>query len=378
MAARLKVATLTLDGYFNYGNVLQRYALCHVLENMGIEVESLWYTLEKDIEPRLKSIYEWMQPSWSWKLPIKLLLNWKGIRHQLLSGVNAWEAARDTGIKRFVDNYIPMRYNVDFSTVAQEYDYFITGSDQVWNPYFAQLDKTFLTFAAPEQRMAYGASIAVENIPDNVKAEFSEGLSGMAAISVREDAGAELIQSICGRKAQVVLDPTMLLSVEEWSSLARRPNWMSEEPKYLVTYFLGKRPDDIICQIARENGLQVINMMDENNFNHSTVTPEEWLWLIRHAEFVYTDSYHGAVFSSLFQRPFVVTDRIGSNVAEAMTSRIDTLLSRFGLTSQRGTKENGYMPSHAMNVDFGMVEKVLEQGRHEAEEYLCQAMGLNR
>ena len=160
----LKIANLTLDGYFNYGNVLQRYAVCNLLMGLGAEVESLWFSPQAGFLPYLQSHYPWMKESWDWKTWVKLGINWKGATHKMFSGENAWEAARNAVIKSFVDRYIPMRYDVDFAKVADEYDYFVTGSDQVWNPYFADLEKLFIKFAPGEKRIAYAASISCPEI----------------------------------------------------------------------------------------------------------------------------------------------------------------------------------------------------------------------
>ena len=160
----LKIANLTLDGYFNYGNVLQRYAVCNLLMGLGAEVESLWCSQQAGFLPYLQSHYPWMKDSWDWKTWVKLGINWKGATHKMLSGQEAWEAARNAGIKSFVDRYIPMRYDVDFDEVATEYDYFVVGSDQVWNPNFAGFEKFFMKFASMEKRIAYAASISCPEI----------------------------------------------------------------------------------------------------------------------------------------------------------------------------------------------------------------------
>ena len=90
----LKLATVTLDGYFNYGNVLQRYALCHILDKFGGTVDSIWCQPEVTIFSHLLNKYSWMEHDRSFKLAIKLLLNWKGITSTMLHGYNAWEASR--------------------------------------------------------------------------------------------------------------------------------------------------------------------------------------------------------------------------------------------------------------------------------------------
>ena len=370
----LKIANLTLDGYFNYGNVLQRYAVCNLLMGLGAEVESLWFSPQAGFLPYLQSHYPWMKDSWDWKTWVKLGINWKGATHKMFSGENAWEAARNAVIKSFVDRYIPMRYDVDFTRVADEYDYFVTGSDQVWNPYLADLEKLFIKFAPGEKRIAYAASISCPEIPQDKLQAFIDGVNGMKEISVREQAGADLIQQLTGRRVQVVADPTMLVTAEDWRSIARKPSWLKGDEQLLVTYFLGKRPDSVIESIARENGLQIVNMLDERVFEHYAIAPEEWLWLIDHARFMYTDSFHGTVFSILFRTPFVVTERVDAGCASKMTSRIDTLLAKFDLSDRRGTNANGYMIASPLDMHYGDVDKVLAEEKQKAKTYLCHAL----
>ena len=370
----LKIANLTLDGYFNYGNVLQRYAVCSLLAGLGAEVVSLWFSSKVGFLPYLYSRYPWMKESWDWKTWVKLGINWKGATHKMFFGENAWEAARSAVIKSFVDRYIPMRYDVDFTRVADEYDYFVTGSDQVWNPYFADLEKLFIKFAPGEKRIAYAASISCPEIPQDKLQAFIDGVNGMKEISVREQAGAELIEKLTGRKVEVLADPTMLVTAEDWRSIARKPSWLKGDEQLLVTYFLGKRPDSVIESIARENGLQIVNMLDERVFEHYAIAPEEWLWLIDHARFMYTDSFHGTVFSILFRTPFVVTERVDAGCASKMTSRIDTLLAKFDLSDRRGTNANGYMIASPLDMHYGDVDKVLAEEKQKAEAYLCHAL----
>lgn len=370
----LKIANLTLDGYCNYGNVLQRYAVCSLLVGLGAEVESLWFSPQAGFLPYLQSHYPWMKDSWDWKTWVKLGINWKGATHKMFSGENAWEAARSAVIKSFVDRYIPMRYDVDFTRVADEYDYFVTGSDQVWNPYFADLEKLFIKFAPGEKRIAYAASISCPEIPQAKQQTFIDGVNGMKEISVREQAGADLIQQLTGRRVQVVADPTMLVTAEDWRSIARKPSWLKGDEQLLVTYFLGKRPDSVIEGIARENGLHIVNMLDERVFEHYAIAPEEWLWLIDHARFMYTDSFHGTVFSILFRTPFVVTERVDAGCASKMTSRIDTLLAKFDLSDRRGTNANGYIIASPLDMHYGDVDKVLAEEKQKAEAYLCHAL----
>ncbi len=371
-----KIATITLDGYFNYGNVLQRYALFKIISNMGYQTDSIWQMKEMGFLEILVRKYPWMACSWSWKTYIKLIINWKKITTHLLKGDNGWEGARCAFIKSFCDRYIPIRYNVDFNHIDYEYDYFVVGSDQVWNPYIMGLKKMFMGYVSLEKRIAYAASISCPEIPQDKQQTFIDGVNGMKEISVREQAGADLIQQLTGRRVQVVADPTMLVAAKDWRSIARKPSWLKGDEQLLVTYFLGKRPDSVIEGIARENGLQIVNMLDERVFEHYAIAPEEWLWLIDHAKFMYTDSFHGTVFSILFRTPFVVTERVDAGCANKMTSRIDTLLAKFDLSDRRGTAANGYMIASPLDMHYGDVDKVLAEEKQKAEAYLRHALSM--
>lgn len=369
----LKLATVTLDGYFNYGNVLQRYALCHILDKFGGTVDSIWCQPEVTIFSHLLNKYSWMEHDRSFKLAIKLLLNWKGITSTMLHGYNAWEASRVALIKSFLEKHVSIKYNVDFSNIADSYDYFIVGSDQVWNPYFADFEKMFIKFAPKSKSISYAASISCPRIPNQYRESFIDGINHMMALSVREQAGAELIKKMTGREAEVLVDPTMLVSAGEWRSISRKPMYINDKEKLLVTYFLGDRPDELISRLAKEYNLKIINILDKKIFDHYVISPEEWLWLMDHAKLVYTDSFHGTVFSILFNTPFVVSNRRDIGYMNYMTSRIDTLLEKFLMQRRINTRANkvdngiGIINTCMENVSY-----ILQKERKKANDYLIR------
>ena len=125
----------------------------------------------------------------------------------------------------------------------------------------------------------------------------------------------------------------------------------------------------------KKNILGFLSLLDKELYEHYVTGPDEFLWAIEHAELVYTDSFHGTVFSILFNTPFVVCDRVGSTVTEKMGSRIDTLLGYFGLGNRRGTKATDYVIDNPLdNPDWSKVEKVLENERMRASDYLNLAL----
>lgn len=366
-----KIAKITLDGYYNYGNLLQNYALQQVLSGYADTVDTIWHTPD-DFMPKI-----WGK--WTWKQPIKWLLNWKNFRTEMMTGHFGAEMVRQGKIKDWADRYIQIRMDAqDLEKIVCDYDFFVVGSDQVWNPYFGDLESNFLQFAPQSKRISYAASIAYPEIPREKEAVYRCGLSGMHAISMREQEGADTVKKLTGRDVPVHVDPTLLLTSNEWREVSRQPAWYHGED-YLLTYFLGPMPD-IVRHVAAETGLILVNLLDRSVYEHYVTGVDEFIWAIEHASLVYTDSFHGTVFSILFHRPFVICDRIAAHQGDAiggkMSSRIDTLLSCFGLESRRGTIANGYCVSHPMEFDYPPIQSVLDRERKRADDYLRTAMKL--
>lgn len=360
-----KIAKFTLDGYFNYGNVLQNYALQQVLSRYG-NIEYIWHSPDNFI---IRTSYKE-----KWKNSIKIILNWNGFRNKFLSGQYSMEFVRQGKIKDWCDRYIYTRFVYgNLEKIASDYDYFVVGSDQVWNPANKSIENYFLMFAPKDKRIAYAASISAPKIPQEKIGLYKDGFTNMAHVSMREQQGAELVREISGRDVPVLVDPTLLLSPDDWRKVSRQPAWY-HGGEYILTYFLGKRPE-VLFSLEKETGLKVINLLDKDVYEHYVTGPDEFLWAIEHAKLVYTDSFHGTVFSILFRTPFVVCNRIGSAVEEKMGSRIDTLLGYFGLEARRGTKENGYAIENPLSEpDWSQVDEVLARERKRSDEYLRQAL----
>ena len=364
----LRIGKLTLDGYSNYGNVLQSYALQEVLRNYG-DVDCLQH------EPQWFMPFAWWQ-RWGWKENIKFITNRHGFRKKIFSNIHGMEMVRQGKIKDWCDRFINLRpAEGKLLELETEYDYFVVGSDQVWNPANEGLEELFLTFAPQEKRIAYAASISNPLIPKDRKALYRAGLAGMEHISIREWQGADLVREISGREVPVLVDPTLLLTPEDWRSVSRQPAWYHGED-YILTYFLGKRPD-VIVRMEQETGLKVVNLLDENVYEHYVTGPDEFLWAIEHAKLVYTDSFHGSVFAILFRTPFVVCNRIGNAVESKMGSRIDTLLGYFGLEARRGTKANAYAIENPLEApDWSKADEVLARERKRSDEFLRKALDI--
>ena len=189
------------------------------------------------------------------------------------------------------------------------------------------------------------------------------------AISVREDAGKEILKDL-GYKGDVsvLVDPTMLLTASEWDEVSKKPEMLKTD-KYILNYFLGdlsKERVNEIQRVAKENDCEVINILDKNSPFYEC-GPSEFLYLEKHAFLICTDSFHSSVFAVLYNRPFIVFDREQENVAN-MNSRLDTLISKLKLKNRK--YNNKCITYENMNHDYTEAYKQLEIERRKSKEFL--------
>ena len=373
----MKIGIITINDNNNYGNRLQNYALQKFLINeLKIEkVDTIWYSSKNRYLSKV-DIFNWK--TWV-KYIIKYIINWKNQRKDLKE-IYLKDNIRMYNISKFTKK-ISTRFDFKIkNNLEKEYDYFIVGSDQVWNPDFwprnSNLENIrFLKFVPKEKRIAYAASIAIPEIPRNKEKIFKDGLNEMKAISMREKAGAELVKNLTGREVPVVVDPTILLTKEEWLKIEMIPEWYKGE-KYIFTYFLGN-PSPVIEKIAKKNNWKIYNLMDKDNFNLYTSRVEEFVYLIDHAQLVATDSFHASVFSILMNTPFLVVNRQQKGVAD-MTSRIDTLLELFGYQDRYIINgECNLSEDEILHMDFNNVKVIQEREIKRSTAYMKEALNIN-
>lgn len=373
----MKIAIITINGHNNYGNRLQNYAMQTFLKFFTENVDTIWcdekynYIVEKNETKKIYNI----------KYIINYLLNRNDTRTFIKRHV--YESIREYNIKKFSDKNINIRYDFGISNdLNNEYDYFIVGSDQVWNPFFWDFWNSkknyikirFLQFANKEKRIAYAASFGISEIPENYIDLFKINLKNMKAISVREKNGSKIIEKLIGKKVPVVVDPTILLSKEEWQKIELIPEWHHGE-KYILTYFLGN-PSPIIENLAKKNGWKIYNLMDKSNLDLYASRVEEFVYLIEHAELVATDSFHACVFSILMNTPFLVINRQQKGVAD-MTSRIDTLLELFGFQDRYMINgECNLSDEEILYMDFSNVESIQKREIERSTAYIKKALDL--
>lgn len=268
--------------------------------------------------------------------------------------------------------------NINFTpkyTILSNYNFkfLLVGSDQVWNPNFGRLsDLDLLNVKCKNdtKKIAFSASFGVNELPDYLdKQKLLKCFNNFDAISVREDAGKEILKDL-GYKGDVsvLVDPTMLLTASEWDEVSKKPEMLKTD-KYILNYFLGdlsKERVNEIQRVAKENDCEVINILDKNSPFYEC-GPSEFLYLEKHAFLICTDSFHSSVFAVLYNRPFIVFDREQENVAN-MNSRLDTLISKLKLKNRK--YNNKCITYENMNHDYTEAYKQLEIERRKSKEFL--------
>ena len=371
----MKIAIVTITNGANYGNRLQNYALQTVLQNMGHEVETLRMLTSKEFFCMTSVKYKC-------KTVLKTIL--KKSSHKIYN-------QRKIRFNSFNDkNIVFSPYSVKCSAAPkvlnEQYDLFVCGSDQVWNPRIPLIKEALgaylCDFAQDSKRTAYAASFATGDVPPEFEEKFKSELPGFKCISLREESGKALVKKLCGIDAPVVLDPTMLLNAEQWRKIEKKPDYIKNE-KFIVTYFLAGRKGalgDYIEKIRNEfNADLIINLdfefLDDKkieNPEHFNTDPSEFLWLIDHAECMLTDSFHGSVFSILFHTPFCVFERQEVEKGNNMSSRITTLLGKFGLEECKDSLSSPKKIPQFSGSD--KVEDVLSKERKTSLAYLENAV----
>lgn len=350
----MKVATISFHRAINYGAVLQVYALMKTISKMDHECTVLDYRCKK-----LENDYKCN----SLKDFVRLLV----IGRDKKKVKNKFEHFRNTYLK-----LSKPYYNLgELSTTNEIYDNFICGSDQVWNYAGSGFDKAyFLDFVEDNSKKnSYAASFGFSFIPQEYLKKYKNLLCTFNNISVREKQGAEIIKDLLGKKVETVLDPTLLLSKEEWYKLSL--NYQNKK-EYILLYVFELTPTikTFTENLANETGCEIIFISlgikkNIHAYHAKDVGPQEFLGLFRNAKYVVTNSFHGTAFSINFDKEFFIELL---NKSAKVNSRLENILDTFDLRSRQII--NGNNDNIFNEIDYTTVNKKLELERQRSLDYL--------
>ena len=353
-----KVGILTM--YYrseNYGGILQAYALTEYLNKNGFDAEQICYDrfsgsyismLKRFLKVFLKSLHCYFKIREIPYLKTKrILYDW--------AATNIKHSAIIFNSKNIKDS-------------NKYYEIFIAGSDQIWTDAYSS--DYLLDFVNSDNiKISYAASIGRASVSEPAKQRFKKSLMNYKKISIREFASAELIQNITGYKTNWCVDPTLLLSREEWDDICS--NRLINDD-YIFCYFLGNdsRIREIAKQTARSMNLKIVSIpflqqqYNENDnffgdYSLSSASPADFISLIKHAKFVMTDSFHACVFSNIYNKEYYVFDRVDH---PEMKVRMYSYLELFNANS-RFIEEDNFNADYI--ISLGKLNYSLERNKLE-------------
>lgn len=347
-----KIAIVTLIGD-NQGNRLQNYALQELLKEEQIQVETLnYYVLqEHTVTAKIKKLAKFVLSFFmeSYRKERRRRALFKEFNKSCIS------FSKD----KICNEHIPDK-------IKHDYNYFICGSDQVWNTDYTQNGiVNFLGFADKGKKSSYAASLGTKDIVTSRREEIAGYINELDWISVREKSSIDILKKLTDREIRCDLDPTLMLDKEKWRAIEKRPINIIEENKFFVVYFLGSISSEIrtfINESAKEYNAEIININDSNWYKN--IGPREFIYLFDNATMIFTDSFHGTAFSLIFQKEFYSFQRDG--IGSEMEDRITNLLEIVGLTRRFMIKDYFLQEK----IDYDTVQTNMKAARKKSLDYI--------
>lgn len=372
----------------NYGTSLQGYAMLRKIKDLGYDVEVIYY--KKQLSLKQKLAFVWNAYRVGEIKNILMRLNAKQVMKKYphyAEGVKLrTRAVNDYKAKKLMPLFHEYCGFDALREGSKNYDVVVVGSDQVWTP-MSLPNKYFNLLFVDEgvRKVAYASSFGVSVIPKFQRKATGAYLDRFYKIGVRELKGKEIVDALSHQTAQVVADPTLLLSRQEWEEeINALPdyNFTTDEP-YIFCYFLGTNLEarKAARTLSEQTGYKIITIrhMDEyvpedENFGDESpydVNPNDFVRLISKAAYVCTDSFHCSVFSIIFHRKFMTFYRFAQGAVTGRNSRIDNLLGEFQL---QGRLYTGDIEVIEADIDYKYADERLAILRNDSIAFLRKAL----
>lgn len=370
-----KVACITPINTPNYGTVLQAFALQEAVKKMGYDYSILNYC-QKEQELKFTFFGHTKYMNLKYRIAKKVLYPIRKYQcHKILSFQNQY-------------NQLSERYMTrqELNACKEKYDSFIVGSDQVWNNQELNHfdDSYYLAFAGDKNKIAYAASFGktYSMLKDEDLEFYKKQIPNVDFISVREKSGSDIIKKTTGRNSKWVCDPVYLLTREEWDKYLTNP----EVKGYILVYLVGgginfdinKKIVAIANKIAKEQNLEVITVcigLSAPMYGSVKIpTVQEWIGLIKNADLVLSNSFHGTAFSTIFKRKFYTFVRGGAD--NRMNARIYDLLVYLGLEERviGFDEEKDTKIMYKETISFETAAKKIEAFRQQSLDFLKNSL----
>lgn len=382
-----KVGIVSCYFKHNYGSMLQAYATQKVLDNMNIDNETI--NIDNNIDFKngkrkyyLNQIFNF--PFIKSKFGMIKLKFDKRVNKTLGSNI----AIRDSKYEEFKKNFNftkPYETYKKLTEKCMEYDSVIVGSDQLWLPVNVVADYYTLNFVPEEiNKISYSTSFGVSNIPNKYREKYKYFLNRINYLSVRETTGVDIIKKFTDKKVEVVCDPTLLLDKKCWMEIESKNRIIKD--KYILCYFLGKNIEHrkFVERLKEKTGFKIVSLNHADEYVKYSdefadiapynIGPSEFLNLIHNAEYVCTDSFHGTIFSIIYNKKFFTFRRYKSSSVMSTNSRVYSLLEIVDLRDRLLTGKECIKDIVNKDIDFDKVNKKIEEFRSKSLDFLKEAL----
>lgn len=373
----------------NYGTALLGFATVKMVESLGYEYEVIRYEKTRDL---LQSLM--LAPLRLMSGGVKTLKNRVRTRSDLKKypefsrGIAQRTAAVNKYKSKYIDPYCRTYIGYDaLSEGSKNYSVVMVGSDQVWLPlglYTKLFNLLFVDDSIP--KVAYSSSFGVSQIPWWQKKQTRNYLNRFDLICVREVRGKQIVEELSDKEATVVLDPTLMVSAEQWHHEADQSD-KKIEGDYIFCYFLGSNQESrkAVNELRERTGMKVVSMphMDEYvaededfaDYAPYDISPNDFISLLRGAQYVCTDSFHATIFSLKFEKKFLTYYRFDSKSKNSRNSRIDSLFGLLKLEDRLYRGDDVYSQI-SKSVPYAEVNATLNTLREHSFECLSKGLKL--
>lgn len=377
----------------NYGSMLQAYATQKILDDFGIQNETICIKgLETEIKSR-KMKYFISKIGDLDTVKNKFIV----VKHCVCRKMNV-NGFKDKMQKRSqaFDKFLPLFHvSKEYSSfnelkkAAANYSAVVVGSDQLWLPSNIAADYYTLNWIPEEiNKISYATSFGVSSLEPKFQKLAKTFLIRVNHLSVREQSGQKLIKEVAGIDAKIVCDPTLLFTEEEWMGIQTKESLI--QGKFIFCYFIGNNPDqrEFVMRLKKITGYKIVALKHIDEYIKSDeefadeapydVTPGDFINLIRNAEYVCTDSFHGSVFSILNRKKFFTFKRFKPGRKVSTNSRLDSLFDLLGLQERFLCSDADVEKCMEMEIDYNIVHEKLELFREESKKFLFDSLNIQK
>ena len=372
----------------NYGSMLQAYATKKILDNNKIPNETINIDSNIDFKKGKRKYYLSQIFNFSFIKSkfgmIKLKLDKKIVKDL---GKNI--SIRDKKYKEFRKEFNLSKACPDYKSLnemaKEKYSDVIVGSDQLWLPVNVVADYYTLNWVPDNvNKISYATSFGISKVPDKYAELYKKFLKRINHLSVREESGKKILDNY-SIKSKLVCDPTILLTKEEWEDVATKDRFIRD--KYILCYFLGSNIEHrkFAEKLREKTGYKIVSLNHADEYVKYSdefadiipydVGPKEWLNLIKNAEYVCTDSFHGTVFSLIFNKIFFDFRRYNPKNKNNTNSRLDSLLNIAGVSNERiltGLEDIDKVLKY--KIDYKKVNTNINKFREESKKWLLESI----